>query len=697
MDLQKLAQLAKSNPAAAKAFLNKKDTSQTPRKIEKEDKVFTERQLQTIVTALVQKEVARIPTPKDGKTPSKEEITNIIKPLMPVIRQPKDGKDAEWTPEVVDKIANKVLKQVAVTPDLTEAILKVFNEEKITADAIPGFKELKERVEKLAKNQKFIGQGKGIAAGYTDTDVRRVLAADGYTPGGGGSVSDEAYGGTWDGVTDEAPSKNAVYDKIQTLSGGHDPVTVTDSPEINFTLTGQDITASLVAGSIDESKLDASVNASLDLANSASQPGHTHTHADITDYDTELAGKTNTTAFTPTADYHPATKKYVDDNAGGVDDAAYDATTWNGVTGTAPSKNAVRDKIEALDAAKANASHTHATTDITSGTFADARIAESNVTQYQAALTITESQISDLGSYQPLDAQLTSLAGLVPGVEGRIVESDGLGGFAMVSAATFISDNNILDTADIGASVQAHSAVLDATTASFTTADETKLDGIEAGAEVNAVDSVNTQTGAVVLDADDIDDTSTAHKFVTAADLTTLSNTSGTNTGDEPDANTTTKGIVELATTAETDTGTDATRSVTPDALAGSYAGTKSVQMVCFDFGTDVATGDGAYYFRVPSALNGMNIVDVHAEVITSGTTGTTDIQLHNVTDAVDILSTKITIDSGETGSDTAATAPVISTSNDDLATNDIIRVDVDAVSTTAPQGLIVTFECRLP
>jgi hypothetical protein len=48
-------------------------------------------------------------------------------------------------------------------------------------------------------------------------------------------------------------------------------VTVTDSSEINFTLTGQDITASLIAGSIDESKLDASVNASLDLADSALQ------------------------------------------------------------------------------------------------------------------------------------------------------------------------------------------------------------------------------------------------------------------------------------------------------------------------------------------------------------------------------------------------------------------------------------------
>ncbi len=39
-----------------------------------------------------------------------------------------------------------------------------------------------------------------------------------------------------------------------------------------------------------------------------------------------------------------------------------------------------------------------------------------------------------------------------------------------------------------------------------------------------AVDSVNTQTGTVVLDADDIDDASTTHKFVTATDVTTLGN-----------------------------------------------------------------------------------------------------------------------------------------------------------------------------
>lgn len=37
----------------------------------------------------------------------------------------------------------------------------------------------------------------------------------------------------------------------------------------------------------------------------------------------------------------------------------------------------------------------------------------------------------------------------------------------------------------------------------------------------------------ITLDADDIDDTSTTHKFVTSSDLTKLSNTSGTNTGDQ--------------------------------------------------------------------------------------------------------------------------------------------------------------------
>lgn len=62
-----------------------------------------------------------------------------------------------------------------------------------------------------------------------------------------------------------------------------------------------------------------------------------------------------------------------------------------------------------------------------------------------------------------------------------------------------------------------------ATTNKFTTAsDITKLAGIEAGAEVNTVDSVNGQTGVVVLDPDDLDDTATTNKFTTASDITKL-------------------------------------------------------------------------------------------------------------------------------------------------------------------------------
>jgi len=123
----------------------------------------------------------------------------------------------------------------------------------------------------------------------------------------------------------------------------------------------------------------------------------------------------------------------------------------------------------------------------------------------------------------------------------------------------------------------------------------------------------------------------------------------------------------------------------------------RGIQMVLFDFTTDVATGDGKFYFHIDSSLDGNDLIDVHAEVITAGTTGTTDIQINNVTQATDMLSDKLTIDTGETGSDTAAAAAVIDTANDDVAENDLIRVDVDAVSTTAPKGLIITLGFRTP
>ena len=157
-------------------------------------------------------------------------------------------------------------------------------------------------------------------------------------------------------------------------------------------------------------------------------------------------------------------------------------------------------------------------------------------------------------------------------------------------------------------------------------------------------------------------------------------------------------GALEVATIAETNTGTDATRAVSPDGLAGSVLGEVVVQMVIADFATDVpAVGDGKFYLHIDDKLAGMNLVRVHAEAITAGTTGTMDIQIANVDAAVDMLSTKLTIDSAETGSDTAATAAVINAANDDVQLNEVLRVDLDAVQTTKAKGLIVTLVFRLP
>jgi hypothetical protein len=124
---------------------------------------------------------------------------------------------------------------------------------------------------------------------------------------------------------------------------------------------------------------------------------------------------------------------------------------------------------------------------------------------------------------------------------------------------------------------------------------------------------------------------------------------------------------------------------------------TASIQVVAA--GTDTATGDSKFFFRIPPELNGMDLVAVSACVATAGTTGTTDVQIHRVRSAtpVDMLSTKITIDSGEVDTATAATAAVVNTSNDDVQTSDQIHVDIDAVSTTAAKGLVVNLQFALP
>jgi hypothetical protein len=175
-----------------------------------------------------------------------------------------------------------------------------------------------------------------------------------------------------------------------------------------------------------------------------------------------------------------------------------------------------------------------------------------------------------------------------------------------------------------------------------------------------------------------------------------------------PAATTTASGIAEAAIDTEVTTGTDAARYVTPDALAGSTIfGVRTVEVELFSAGTAAATGDGKAYFRIPASLNGMNLVTVKASCYTAGTTGTINIDIDRCATAatgnicsgtvVDVLSTNITIDSGENDTATAAAAAVINTANDDVATGQFYRFNVDAIHTTPCQGVLVELAFQLP
>lgn len=129
----------------------------------------------------------------------------------------------------------------------------------------------------------------------------------------------------------------------------------------------------------------------------------------------------------------------------------------------------------------------------------------------------------------------------------------------------------------------------------------------------------------------------------------------------------------------------------------GKYRRPTVVEVPVGSASSSLATGDGQGFFRVPDELNGMNLTGVAAAVYTAGTTGTCDIQIRNKTQSADMLTTKLTIDSTETDSSTAATAAVIDTANDDVATGDIIAIDIDAVQTTAAKGLVVQMRFELP
>lgn len=92
---------------------------------------------------------------------------------------------------------------------------------------------------------------------------------------------------------------------------------------------------------------------------------------------------------------------------------------------------------------------------------------------------------------------------------------------------------------------------------------------------------------------------------------------------------------------------------------------------------SDIEVGVGVISFQMPNYATTLQGVGVNLRTPPTGSVATFDVNEAGVS----VLSTKITIDAGETTSETAATAPVISDSA--IAANAIITVDIDTVGST--------------
>ena len=179
----------------------------------------------------------------------------------------------------------------------------------------------------------------------------------------------------------------------------------------------------------------------------------------------------------------------------------------------------------------------------------------------------------------------------------------------------------------------------------------------------------------------------------------TLPNKTGTVavTGDIP-------ATLSKASSADINTGTDDAKYLTADGLAGSNTGCRVCAVQVLSGTTALAVANGKAYIRIPVAMTGMNLISCAAQVVVKSTSGLPTIMLTRGRQAtptsdftyVAMLSVGITIDANEYDSSTATTAYTIDTSNDDILTGDVIRIDITGAGTGAT-GLGVTMIFQLP
>lgn len=111
--------------------------------------------------------------------------------------------------------------------------------------------------------------------------------------------------------------------------------------------------------------------------------------------------------------------------------------------------------------------------------------------------------------------------------------------------------------------------------------------------------------------------------------------------------------------------------------------------------GSSPTSGNGKAWFLVPAELDGYTLIDVEGAVTTVGSTASS-IMIANDTDAVDMLSTAITVDASEKTSVTAATPPVVNAANAVVSEGDLLRLDLDTVG-TGSKGHLASLTFQAP
>ena len=116
------------------------------------------------------------------------------------------------------------------------------------------------------------------------------------------------------------------------------------------------------------------------------------------------------------------------------------------------------------------------------------------------------------------------------------------------------------------------------------------------------------------------------------------------------------------------------------------------IVQVCLNGGTALTTSNRAK-FRIPAAMNGMNLTSLFANLGLDGSSGSSSSCTPTFSvqkGTTNMLSTNLTVDAGEYDSTTAAVPAVIDVAQDDVATGDIVIVET-TVSGTGVTYAIVT------